>query len=168
MPIAALEALDAALVIGSHLRAEQPLLNHRLRKAWLRGAGISVINPRAYDWNFDPLSEQCGGQGMIAALAALADACGVECDEALPRGDKATAEAVAASLRDADKGLVLLGALAQSHPSAALIRHLASGSRGQPASLSASRRKVAMVPDSVSSESCHTGALDRQRRNRPA
>jgi NADH-quinone oxidoreductase subunit G len=46
MPVADLEGVDAALVIGSHLRKEQPLLNHRLRKAALRGA-----QPRPWRWS---------------------------------------------------------------------------------------------------------------------
>ncbi|HKK15569.1 MAG TPA: NADH-quinone oxidoreductase subunit NuoG, partial [Gammaproteobacteria bacterium] len=37
-PIAQLEKLDAVLLVGSHVRKEQPIINHRLRKASMRGA----------------------------------------------------------------------------------------------------------------------------------
>ena len=39
--------LDALLVVGSNLRAELPMLAHRVRKAALRGAAVSFINPAA-------------------------------------------------------------------------------------------------------------------------
>jgi len=45
MSIAAVERLDALLIIGCNLRAEVPMLAHRVRKAALRGAKIGFVNP---------------------------------------------------------------------------------------------------------------------------
>jgi len=46
--IAALESADAVLIVASNPRIEAPLLNARLRKAWLRNkAEIAIIGPEA-------------------------------------------------------------------------------------------------------------------------
>ena len=50
--IADLEHLNAALLIGAYPRKQQPLLNHRLRKATLNGADIMVVNALDYDFNY--------------------------------------------------------------------------------------------------------------------
>ena len=42
--IAELEQLDTVLLVGSNVRKEQPIINHRLRKAVMRGCEISVVN----------------------------------------------------------------------------------------------------------------------------
>src|SRR5262249_26229306 len=48
-----ISAADHILLIGSHLRKEQPLIAHRVRMASLNGAIISVVNPIDYDFAFD-------------------------------------------------------------------------------------------------------------------
>jgi NADH-quinone oxidoreductase subunit G len=75
--IAALETLDAALVVGSHTRKEQPLANHRLRKAALRGSALMFVNPVAFEFNY-PVAEAVVATpaGMLQALAAIAKALG--------------------------------------------------------------------------------------------
>ena len=54
MSLQDLENVNAGLLIGSNVRKEQPLAALRLRKASLKGANISFINPRVYPMNFDP------------------------------------------------------------------------------------------------------------------
>ncbi|UTW42510.1 NADH-quinone oxidoreductase subunit G [bacterium SCSIO 12844] len=51
-----IEEADYILLVGSNLRKEVPLLNHRLKKAAKQGAKVAVVNPRFYDFNF-PLQE---------------------------------------------------------------------------------------------------------------
>ncbi len=46
-----LESVNAGLLIGSNVRKEQPLAGLRLRKAALKGAEISLVNPRVYEMN---------------------------------------------------------------------------------------------------------------------
>ena len=46
------ENIDAALLIGSNIRKEQPLLGHRLRKAARKGASIMAVNPVDYDFTY--------------------------------------------------------------------------------------------------------------------
>ncbi|HIL42913.1 MAG TPA: NADH-quinone oxidoreductase subunit G [Gammaproteobacteria bacterium] len=46
-----LEKIDHALIVGSYTRLEQPMINHRLRKAALRGGTVDVINSMQFDFN---------------------------------------------------------------------------------------------------------------------
>jgi len=71
-----LEKLDAALLIGSNVRKEQPIANLRLRKAVVNnGAKVSFVNSRAYDFNY-PVANNIviAQQNMLAELAAIAAA----------------------------------------------------------------------------------------------
>jgi NADH-quinone oxidoreductase subunit G len=72
LPIAAIDALDALLVIGSNLRHEVPILAHRVRKASLRGAKISFINPACFTYLF-PVAQYLTtpAAGDVAAVAAV-------------------------------------------------------------------------------------------------
>jgi len=47
-----LETIDQALVIGANLRLEQPMINHRLRKAQLSGANITTLNVKNFNFNY--------------------------------------------------------------------------------------------------------------------
>jgi len=70
--IAEIEQLDSLLIVGSNLRRELPMLAHRVRKAALRGARISLINPARFEYLF-PLAHYvvAAGEQQIAALAAV-------------------------------------------------------------------------------------------------
>jgi NADH-quinone oxidoreductase subunit G len=58
MPIAEISHLDRALLIGSFLRAEQPLLAQRLRQAVRHGAQVASLHVSALDLLM-PLAHQC-------------------------------------------------------------------------------------------------------------
>ena len=45
LTIAAVERLDAVLLVGAYPRKEHPIINHRLRKATLAGADVMVLGP---------------------------------------------------------------------------------------------------------------------------
>jgi len=123
MPIAELERVDAALVIGSHLREEQPLLAHRLRKAALGGAHITFINPFELELTH-PARQLVGAPDVMGRLlAGIAQALGVE-GVAKHDGDEVH-EAVARQLKEAGNAVVLLGNLAASSPDFALLQGLA-------------------------------------------
>jgi NADH-quinone oxidoreductase subunit G len=70
-----LERVDAALLIGSYVRKEQPIANHRLRKAALRGGRVMVVNPLDHDFNL-PISDKLivPVSHMVWALAGIAKA----------------------------------------------------------------------------------------------
>ena len=53
LPLAAVDTLDGVLVVGSDLRAEAPILAHRLRKAATRnGARVGFVNHERYAYRF--------------------------------------------------------------------------------------------------------------------
>lgn len=124
--IAALETLDAALLIGSNIRKEQPLLGHRLRKAALENAKISFINPLELDLNYVAQQQVVTPQAMLGELAAVAKAAGASgalVDQAVVNDRH---QAIADSLKSAANGTVLLGNLATAHGDFALLRSLAA------------------------------------------
>jgi NADH-quinone oxidoreductase subunit G len=119
MSIAEMEQLDRILVVGSTLRADHPLLAHRLRQAVKRGAELNLINPVA-----DDLLCQVANQAIIApdAMVAMLD----QVRRALAgESVDATAQAIAASLKQGGRKAVLLGNLAQHHPRYAELHALA-------------------------------------------
>ncbi|WP_254045158.1 NADH-quinone oxidoreductase subunit NuoG [Thiohalocapsa sp. ML1] len=133
VPIAELEQQQAVLVIGSDIRAEQPLLAHRLRKAALHGAAITVLNPYALALTH-PARQLTAAPGRLTAqLAAIARALSVSAGGAaaalLGQASPGEADArVAMELKSAGeegRGLVLLGALAEADPDYTLLKELA-------------------------------------------
>ena len=131
-----LEKLDAALLIGSNVRKEQPIANLRLRKATVNNdAKISFINPRSYDFNFDVANNiAVAQQNMVAELAAVAAAVYQLSGGAAPANlsgaissakSNDSHKAIAQQLMGAESATVLLGNIANMHPQFAAIRALA-------------------------------------------
>ena len=131
-----LENLDAALLIGSNVRKEQPMISHRLRKAAVNNAAqISFVNPRAYEFNFPVASNiSVAQQNMAAELALIAAAAYKASKNAMVThlkkaltGLKPTVEhkAIVSQLKSADNSTVLLGNLASLHPEYSALRALA-------------------------------------------
>ncbi len=130
LKFAELEQVDAALLVGSWLRKEQPLLNHRLRKAALAGSPVMALNPVDFLFNFD-LAEKilCTPSRMVAELAGVAAALGA--DTAGVQAEAGAAhQSVAERLKAADKPLVLLGNLGWMHPDFSLLLQLAHNIAG--------------------------------------
>jgi NADH-quinone oxidoreductase subunit G len=131
-PIADLEQQQAVLLIGSDVRREQPLINHRLRKAAMRGAGMLVINPVDFDFNWPVRDKLVVAPGLsVAALAGVARALAEagEDSETLARLHDARVEDVhrriAEQLRCVERSTVLLGNIAAAHPDGSILRSLA-------------------------------------------
>ncbi|MCB1858847.1 MAG: NADH-quinone oxidoreductase subunit G [Gammaproteobacteria bacterium] len=125
-PIADLDKLAAALLVGSNIRKDHPILGHRLRKAVMNGAQVSLINPLNLDLNFRATQLVSSPVGMISDLAAIAKAAGSEgplIDEAQP---EAVHDQIAQQLKTADYSTLLLGSMAIAHPDYSIIRSLAS------------------------------------------
>ncbi len=138
-PIAALDEVRAALLVGSNLRKEQPLLSIRLRRAATKhGAIVGAVNVMDYPQTFD-LSETvtAAPASLVAALAgvarAVASAKGIDLPtEIADLGGDAALEKTAAALVEAGaEGVVLLGANAQQHPAAATLHSIAQWIAGQ-------------------------------------
>ncbi|MDH5386851.1 MAG: NADH-quinone oxidoreductase subunit NuoG [Gammaproteobacteria bacterium] len=131
-----LENLNAALLIGSNVRKEQPMISHRLRKAAINNAAqISFVNPRAYEFNFPVASNiSVAQQHLVNELAMIAAASYKASKHAMAShlkkmltGLKPTVEhkAIVSQLKSANKATVLLGNLASMHPNYSVLRALA-------------------------------------------
>nr|VFJ56687.1 MAG: NADH dehydrogenase subunit G [Candidatus Kentron sp. FW] len=132
-----LEGTDVVLLIGSNCRKEQPLINHRIRRAALRGARIFVLNPIDYPFNY-PLAERLivSPMDMVACLAGIARAfvsegeggnTTAEFEKLLSHVNPGTAEReIAEALGSGMRTTVLLGNLAEIHPQAATLQVLAT------------------------------------------
>jgi NADH-quinone oxidoreductase subunit G len=136
LPIADIDGCDAVLLVGCNPRQEAPIIGHRLRQAWRKGASIAVINPIDWPFTFDTsLDAIVAPQTMAAELAALAAAVerttGTKAPEHL-RGLLDVAQAnsrhdeLAGRLQDGERSLVLAGQFAMSHPDASRLRALSS------------------------------------------
>jgi NADH-quinone oxidoreductase subunit G len=129
--IAEVEQADAILVAGSNLRKEAPIIAHRVRKAALAGAQVSMVNVDAYEYFFDlhqhvhglGLVRQLAGVAVAAATGNLPDAIADLCKGINPTPEQA---AIAKSLADAERPLVLCGLIAGRHRAAAAVRALVS------------------------------------------
>lgn len=136
LPLAEVERLDAALVIGAYTRWDLPLLNHRLRKAACAGSQVMMLNPRAFEWNFLPAEEHIVSVQDFATELALIVAALAE-REAIPRpgrldswlGQRLPTEVhrrIAERLAEGGRSAVFVGALVEAHPAGAELRALAA------------------------------------------
>jgi len=124
-----IENKDAVLVVGSNLRNEAPIIAHRLRRAALKGGQISFANASDYEFHFD-VANYASGKGLVELLAGIAVAAKVKskavskvCAGVKPDD---TQTAIAASLKDAEDALVLLGCIAGFHAAYSAVRALAA------------------------------------------
>lgn len=129
--IADIEQQNAVFVIGSNMRAEAPILAHRLRKAALAGASVSFASSEAHEYLFD-VANYLSGAGLVELLAGVAAAA---CGKTLPssvadicNGVEASDEQqqIAAALKDADNALVVMGNIAGRHGAFSAVRALAA------------------------------------------
>ena len=120
MNVADLENVNAALLVGSYIRKDQPIAAHRLRKANRNGASIMSINPLDYDFNFTVDTKIISAPSKMAAdLASIAKVLldqGAKSDnlsgiDKLVSNAKVTDEhkAIAESLKQAENAVVILG-----------------------------------------------------------
>ncbi len=127
--LADIDNCQAVLLVGSHVRYEQPLLGLRLNKASQDGAQIMAINPMDYRFVF-PLREKLITTDLVRGLAEVAAALDQENHPNIPElanvkpGPQALA--IAKQLKQAGrKAAIFIGEYALSHPQAAAIRALA-------------------------------------------
>lgn len=127
-----IERLQAILLVGSNVRKEQPLIAHRIRKAFCHHQlKVSTVNPRRFEWRFKTTNELVSdAAGMVHNLAAIAAALEIKQANLQALIDAAevndTHKAIAAELTQADGASVMLGNIAQQHPQFSALRSLAS------------------------------------------
>ncbi|MEO6748903.1 MAG: molybdopterin-dependent oxidoreductase, partial [Casimicrobiaceae bacterium] len=131
MPVAGLSSLDRALVVGSFLRKDHPLIAARLRVAANKGLQLSMLNPLDDDWLMPIAAKAIVPPSQMARLlaeivvaaasqrgaAAPAELAGVEAS--------APAQAIAQSLCAGKHAAILLGNLAEQHRDASQLFALA-------------------------------------------
>uniref|UniRef100_Q31HF4 NADH-quinone oxidoreductase n=1 Tax=Hydrogenovibrio crunogenus (strain DSM 25203 / XCL-2) TaxID=317025 RepID=Q31HF4_HYDCU len=111
------EALDNVLLVGSYLRKEIPLLNHRVRNAHLNGAIVSAVNPVDFDFNYK-LNQQLVSENLVNELAgitkAVADLTGKNDQAWLKTIEASDAQTqLAKGLVDAKNASIMVGQIAQ-------------------------------------------------------
>jgi NADH-quinone oxidoreductase subunit G len=131
LTIADVQELQGALVIGSDLRREMPLLAHRLRKAVVKsGARVAFLNPRRFDYMF-PVAAYSTSTDLLGELTALVNAAAEAAQKPVPAGT-AKADfsdqhrALVAALSQGTRRAVIMGTLAQRHPAYAQLKSLAA------------------------------------------
>ena len=133
------DSLDALFIVGSNLRAEIPMLAHRVRKAACRGAGVSLLNPAEFDYLFPVANTltatpaqmlrelggvlqaalDAGGTNLPASLAPLL--VGVTVNDS----QRAIALSLAGGAPSTGRRAIWLGALALRHSAYAELRMMA-------------------------------------------
>ena len=133
LPVAEVDKVKAALLVGSDLRYEMPLLNHRVHQAVKKGAKVYAVNPARFSFNYALAGEAIvAPQAMVDALLALAKAA-VQGGATAPAALAPAIDAVQADEGDrgaidalkAGKAVVILGEAAATHPQASWLRAIA-------------------------------------------
>ncbi len=131
MKISEIDDLDRALVVGSFLRKDQPLIAQRLRQAAKRGAQVSLLHAADDDQLIKIHAKAIVPPSQLPQLLAqvvkcAAEAKGAPVDAAIAAvAVSAEARAIAESLLSGTNAAVFLGNLAQQHPRAATLQALA-------------------------------------------
>jgi len=126
-----IEKQDAVFVVGSHIRAEAPILAHRLRKAALAGASVSFASSEEHEYFFE-VADYLSGAGLVELLAGVAVAAyGKKLPPSISnlcKGVKSSdeQESIAAALNKTDNTLVVLGNIAGRHAAFSAVRALAA------------------------------------------
>ncbi len=127
--IAALSQLQGALVVGSNLRKDHPLLAQRVRQSVRKGGQVARIHDRANDWAM-PVAQDLitPASGWVQALADVAAAVATAKGVAAPvagNAQSAPAQAIAQLLLSGEHKAILLGNAAAHHARASSLLALA-------------------------------------------
>jgi len=130
MPIAALSTLDRALVIGSFLRKDQPLVAVRLREGAKKGLQVLRIDAGGDDWLIPAIGIAARPSAWLNSLGEIAIAVAKAKSVSTPAGlatmpVSAAAQQMAESLLSGTISAVLLGSAAIAHPQASDLHVLA-------------------------------------------
>lgn len=130
-PLSALEKAGAILLLGCNPRLDVPLLGHRVRKAFKRGAKIYALNPADFDFNFQ-LEHKLIGHPWAQVSHALALARAASDLGAAVSADLAplmvhalssdTARAIVEGLKENAPARIIFGEHAARHPQASVLR----------------------------------------------
>jgi NADH-quinone oxidoreductase subunit G len=128
--VASLSALQRVLLVGTHVRKDQPLLAQRIRQAARRGGQVMQINERMRDWAM-PVQQSwitepaLWPQALAEVAAALAQLQGIAAPVAVAQ-TSAHAVVIAKALMGGERKAILLGNAAAHHPKASSLLALAN------------------------------------------
>jgi NADH-quinone oxidoreductase subunit G len=131
MPVADLNTLDRALVVGSFLRKDHPLVAQRLRQAAKKGMQVSMLHSVEDDWLLPVAHKSIVSPSQLpAALAGIVVAAALSAGKSSPAALQAiepseSAKAIAASLASGKKAAVLIGNYGTQHSAASQLHALA-------------------------------------------
>ena len=125
-----IESVDHALIIGSYTRLEQPMINHRIRKAALDGASVNTINSKNFDFNFKTKCDALTApQKLLPALQSVLKAVHLKTNQDTPNdvSDVSPSEIhniIADDLIASANGVIVLGEHLNSNPNSLAIINL--------------------------------------------
>ena len=128
--LAEIESIDHALIVGSYTRLEQPMINHRIRKATLGGASVNTMNSKNFDFNFktkcDPLISP---QKLYSELQSVLKAILLKINKDIPNElSKASPSeihnAIADDLIESKNGVIVFGEHLNSNPNSLAIKNI--------------------------------------------
>jgi NADH-quinone oxidoreductase subunit G len=134
MSVADVDKVKAALLVGSDLRYEMPLLNHRIHQAVKKGAKVYAVNPAEFNFNYNLAGEAVvPPHHLVDSLLVLAKVL-IESGVAQPgfiSGESLAPLQVSDKAREAVEAMksghavVILGEAAVTHPQASWLRAVA-------------------------------------------
>jgi NADH-quinone oxidoreductase subunit G len=130
MPIAKVSELDRALIIGSFLRNDQPILSARIRTAAKRGLQLMRVDAGGDDWLIPATAVSTAPSAWVNTLSevaqAIAKAKGVSAPAGTPNVSVSSqAQKIADGLLAGANKAVFIGSAALAHPQASDLHVLA-------------------------------------------
>ena len=102
------ETLDSTLLVGSYLRHELPILNHRLRKTQLLGKSVSTVNPENFEFNYQ-IDNEIVADDLVSELKLILKALNEPESTSIDK----VYHAIASALKSGDKSSIMVGQIAQ-------------------------------------------------------
>ncbi|QAU23874.1 NADH-quinone oxidoreductase subunit G [Dyella sp. M7H15-1] len=134
MRVADVDKVKAALLVGSDLRYEMPLLNHRIHQAVKKGAKVYAVNPAEFNFNYNLAGEAVvPPHYLVDSLLVLAKALiedgaaqlGFISNDALAPLQVTDKAREAVEALKSGQAVVILGEVAVTHPQASWLRAIA-------------------------------------------
>jgi len=125
-----IESVDHALIIGSYTRLEQPMINHRIRKATLDGASVNTMNSKNFEFNFKTKCDALTApQKLLAAVQSVLKAVNLKTNQDIPNdlSDVIPSEihnVIADDLIASENGVIVFGEHLNSNPNSLAIINL--------------------------------------------
>ncbi len=128
--LAEIESIDHALIVGSYTRLEQPMINHRIRKATLGGASVNTMNSKNFDFNFKTKCDVLiSPQKLYSELQSVLKAILLKINKDIPNElSKASSSeihnAIADDLIESKNGVIVFGEHLNSNPNLLAITNI--------------------------------------------